>query len=118
MKKIHISKDVVRLLAVGLLIAGSGWGPLLVTETVAKPVSGQGQRDSVVFADFQYDTVSMQLTVTFASGGTYVYQDVPFEVAQDLRRVVNQGEYFAKHVRNQYACEKRESDSLLRLARN
>lgn len=114
MKKILISKDVVRLLAVGLLIAGSGWGPLLVTETVA----GQVQRDAVAFADFHYDNATMQLTVSFASGGTYVYQDVPFEVAQDLRRVVNQGEYFSKQVRNRYACEKLESAGSLHLARN
>ena len=118
MKKILISKDVVRLLAVGLLIAGSGWGPLLVTETVAEPVAGQAQRGSALFAEMHYDSETLQLSVTFTDGGTYCYHDVPFEVAQDLRRVVNQGEYFAKPVRSPYACEKLESDSALRLARN
>ncbi len=118
MKKILISKDVVRLLAVGLLIAGSGWGPLLVTETVAEPVAGQAQRGSALFAEMHYDSETLQLSVTFTDGGTYCYHDVPFEVAQDLRRVVNQGEYFAKQVRSRYACEKLESDSALRLARN
>ena len=118
MKTILMHKDMLRLLAVGLLIVCSGWGPLLVTETVAETESALAQRPGAVFAEVRYDAETMQLSLTFGNGRVYVYANVPEAVALDLQRVVNQGEYFAKHIRNHYVCERLDASHSLQVASN
>lgn len=101
MKHMVINSDVARMFAVFGLIALSGWGPLLVTETVAGPAVACS-----VFSDLSYDVATGVLGLTFPNGSRYEYHQVPLAVVKDLRRVVNPGEYFACAIRGQYPCQR------------
>lgn len=107
MKTIVFKSDAARFVAVFGLIAFSGWGPLLVTETVAGPAV---QRS--VFSELRYDAATGVLGLTFPDGARYEYHRVPLAVVKDLRRVVNPAEYFARAIRGQYPCQ-RINESLL-----
>ena len=113
MKNKALSMDMVRVLAVLFLVACSGWGPLLVAETV----EGAPAASTRLFTDLQYDVEAQVLAVTFADGSAYRYQQVPLEIYQDLQRIVNQGEYFAKHVRPRYVAERVDDQAGIQVAR-
>lgn len=53
-----------------------------------------------------YDESEKLLTLTFASGGAYVYKDVPKEVFDSLLAAESAGKYFHAHVKNKYETEK------------
>jgi hypothetical protein len=101
MKNIVINSDVARLFAVFSLIALSGWGPLLVTETIAGPAVVRSG-----FAELSYDVASGVLGLTFPDGSRYKYHQVPLDVVKDLRRVANPAEYFARSIRGQYPSQR------------
>ena len=107
MKNIVINSDVVRLFAVFGLIALSGWGPLLVTETVAGPAVVRSG-----FADLHYDVASGVLGLTFHDGSRYEYHQVPLAVVKDLRRVANPATYFSRAIRGQYPCRRIDETQL------
>lgn len=101
MKNIVFNSDIIRLLAVFGLIALSGWGPLLVTETVAGPAVARSG-----FADLRYDAGAAVLSLTFPDGSRYDYHQVPLAVVKDLRRVANPAGYFARAIRGHYPCQR------------
>jgi hypothetical protein len=39
------------------------------------------------------------------------------EVFEDFTRIVNKGEYFSKHIRNRYACDRVMTPEAMRVAR-
>ena len=99
---------VMQFCSVVALVLLSGWGPILQVEALpqARPNRVSGEVPKTAFADFQYDAGLSCLTVRFQDGRTYLYRDVPESVFTDLTRIVNRGEYFARHVRDRYACER------------
>lgn len=58
--------------------------------------------DSSNIAALGYDLESKILTVTFKSGDTYKYEDVPHNVALELTFADSVGSYFSKNVRDKY----------------
>lgn len=46
------------------------------------------------------------LEVKFKTGKTYRYQAVPEQVYNELMGSSSKGSYFAKHIRNEYTCER------------
>ena len=76
MKNKALTPDMVRILAVMFLVVCSGWGPLLVAETVDRSTVASASP----FQDLQYDSETQVLAVTFPNGVTYQYQQVPLAV--------------------------------------
>jgi hypothetical protein len=58
---------------------------------------------SSALADVEYDEFSEELTITFQDGSTYTYVGVPYEVYGSLLSAGSTGEYFNKHIRNEYS---------------
>ncbi len=63
---------------------------------------------STVIRRALYDPAKQTLAVTFASGRTYLYADVPAKVALELQTAQSIGQYFNWRIRDQY--EFRELD--------
>jgi len=55
---------------------------------------------STVIRDYSYDPDARQLRVTFVSGRRYRYDDVPAEVAQELRLAFSKGQFFNRRIRD------------------
>jgi len=55
--------------------------------------------DSTALKSADYDRKSKQLSITFHSGGTTVYEDVPEEVFDGLCKAKSAGGYFHKAIR-------------------
>jgi len=53
-----------------------------------------------------YDAATQTLFITFQSGVSYRYANVPPEVFTSLTRAESAGQYFTAHVRPQYSGEK------------
>jgi hypothetical protein len=49
-----------------------------------------------------YDERSADLRVTFVSGKTYKYYDVPRGVYESFRRAASKGTFFNAHIRDRY----------------
>lgn len=49
-----------------------------------------------------YDASKQTLAVTFATGRTYLYFDVPLDVYAELQTATSQGQYFNWRIRDQY----------------
>jgi hypothetical protein len=60
-----------------------------------------GMPSSVISA-FDYEPEECRLTVLFTSGRTYVYEDVPAEIADDFRRAPSKGAFFNRCIRDHY----------------
>lgn len=50
----------------------------------------------------EYDTVDNVLSVTFNSGKTYRYADVPKEIYQELIEARSAGKFFQSYIKAQY----------------
>jgi KTSC domain len=50
-----------------------------------------------------YDESTLQLTITFASGGTYTYYGVPKSKYVGLINAASAGTYFSDQIRDQYS---------------
>lgn len=95
-----------RMLTVGLVVtvisvtmaAGEPWGRNRVPEFT--------KIESRIFDAARYDAAQRTLTIVFASGAAYAYSGVPREVYLDFTRIVNKGEYFHRHIRNAYPCQR------------
>lgn len=49
-----------------------------------------------------YDASNQELAVTFVSGRTYIYENIPPEVALEFQSAPSQGRYFNWRIRDQY----------------
>jgi lysyl-tRNA synthetase class 2 len=65
---------------------------------------------SSVIRDYSYDQARRVLTITFVSGDTYDYFDVPRDVYEDLRAAGSRGRYFAASIRNRFSFRRRPGD--------
>jgi KTSC domain len=61
---------------------------------------------STNLASVGYDLLSQTLEVEFGSGGVYQYFDVPEHVHQELLAAGSAGSYFARSIKNSFACSK------------
>jgi hypothetical protein len=59
--------------------------------------------DSSNLASYDYDADSRVLSITFVSGRTYRYKDVPQDVADGLGSADSPGRYFNSSIKNVYA---------------
>lgn len=57
---------------------------------------------SKVIADIDYDRKSQGLKVTFVSGRTFEYIDVPAEVAASFQSAFSKGTFFNGYIRDRY----------------
>ena len=57
---------------------------------------------STVIRSFAYHPAQSQLEITFQSGKRYVYDGVPQDVAESMKRAFSKGEFFNRHIRDQY----------------
>ena len=64
---------------------------------------------STVIRWFTYRADQRQLDVTFQSGRRYVYDDVPLDVYESMRRAFSKGEFFNKHIRDRYTFTEKSS---------
>ena len=53
-----------------------------------------------------YDEVAEVLYITFKSGITYTYEDVPYYVYEELLSAESLGSYFHKNIRTKYVYHK------------
>lgn len=58
---------------------------------------------STVIQSFEYHANRRELLVVFRSGRRYIYEDVPEDIHQGMRRSFSKGEYFNEHIRDRYA---------------
>jgi lysyl-tRNA synthetase class 2 len=64
---------------------------------------------STVIRWFSYRADQRQLDITFQSGRRYVYDDVPADVYESMRKAFSKGEFFNKHIRDRYTFTERSS---------
>jgi hypothetical protein len=57
---------------------------------------------STVIRSFEYDAETRELWVLFRSGRSYVYQQVPPETFEGMRRAFAKGEYFNAEIRDRF----------------
>ena len=57
--------------------------------------------DSTNLGKTKYNTETSELTVEFAKGGSYLYEDVPISIFTKMRRSESQGKYFSKNILRQ-----------------
>ena len=71
----------------------------MVAETTDFPGSSN-------LASASYDPDVENLTITFRSGDTYVYFNVPSAAYRGLQNAGSAGEYFSRQIRNRYGYER------------
>ena len=57
---------------------------------------------SAVIRSFGYDDGRRELRIRFQSGRCYVYQDVPRETFDAMKRSFSKGEFFNEHIRDRF----------------
>lgn len=63
---------------------------------------------SSTIKEIQYSPITQELEITFHSGGTYRYKNVPKEAADAFQSADSLGSHFHKHVKPHYPGEKVE----------
>lgn len=63
-------------------------------------------KDSSAFTHHGYDPETRKLRLTFKSGGTHEYDDVPIEKYAALTGAASLGKFFHSHVKDRYATRK------------
>jgi hypothetical protein len=58
---------------------------------------------STVIQSFKYHAPKRQLLIVFRSGRRYVYEDVPEETYEELRRSFSKGEFFNERIRERFS---------------
>lgn len=53
-----------------------------------------------------YDPDTQELIITFQSGDTYIYSNVPAETYDGLTKTGSAGAYFHRHIRDSYSYER------------
>ena len=59
---------------------------------------------STVIRDFSYNVATRQLVVTFVTGRTYAYADVPPDVHNAFRASGSKGRFFNQEIRDRFDC--------------
>lgn len=59
-------------------------------------------KDSTSISSADYDIVEKILTITFNSGSSYRYADVPKEVYQELTEARSAGKFFQQYIKPVY----------------
>lgn len=67
--------------------------------------SAEGKSQAIT--SVSYDAEAKSLTVVFERG-TYVYADVPAEVAEALEKSESQGTYYNEHIKGKYTSTKQD----------
>lgn len=62
----------------------------------------QSFTNSSAIASADYDEQAQRLTITFKSGGRYLYQDVPPDVWEGLVNADSPGSYWRASIKDQY----------------
>jgi hypothetical protein len=62
---------------------------------------------STAILSFSYDPDRKELYVTFTSGGSYTYFNVPQDVYDELQAAFSKGSYFHNHILGRYAYARR-----------
>lgn len=76
---------------------------------IAPPIPDELMRfDSSQISSGQYSPSKRELRITFNSGSTYRYSDVPPNVWADMKEAPSVGSYFTRAVKGVYAYEKME----------
>jgi lysyl-tRNA synthetase class 2 len=57
---------------------------------------------STAINDIEYETERQRLIVTFVTGRTYEYIDVPADVAASFQSAASKGAFFNAHIRDRY----------------
>lgn len=59
---------------------------------------------SSVISSFTYDPERRRLVVTFVTGRTYEYAEVPQAIAANFRASFSKGVFFNEHIRDTFRC--------------
>lgn len=76
--------------------------------TSAPPDEPPERRPSNAIRSFSWDDRTRVLTVTFVSGETYVYREVPGAVYEAFLAAESWGRFFQAEIRGRYAFERVE----------
>jgi KTSC domain-containing protein len=57
---------------------------------------------STVIRSFTYHAAQNQLEITFQSGRRYVYERVPPEIYEAMKKAFSKGEFFNEHIRDRF----------------
>ena len=63
---------------------------------------------SAVIRSYEYCASRRELRVTFQSGRSYVYQDVPVEAYSALKNAFSKGEFFNANIRDRYTFSRED----------
>jgi hypothetical protein len=58
---------------------------------------------STVIRFFAYDAAQRRLEITFQSGRRYVYERVPPEVYESMKKAFSKGEFFNEQIRDRFS---------------
>ena len=58
---------------------------------------------STVIRSFNYDADSRRLHIVFQSGRRYMYEDVPAEMYEEMKRSFSKGEFFNTRIRDHFS---------------
>jgi len=58
--------------------------------------------DSSMIREVEYEKSARELVITFMSGKTYVYCDVPAAVYRDLLKAASKGSFFLDNIKDTY----------------
>jgi len=67
---------------------------------IKKSQLGHIETESEAIASLEYDLENQQMTCVFHKRGTYVYYDMPPDVAADWNSAGSRGIYFNLYIRN------------------
>ncbi len=68
---------------------------------------------SAVIRSYEYCAPRRELRVTFQSGRSYVYQDVPAEAYSAMKNAFSKGEFFNENIRDRYTFNREDSPASL-----
>jgi KTSC domain-containing protein len=63
---------------------------------------------SAVIRSYEYCASRRELRVTFQSGRSYVYQDVPAEAYSAMKNAFSKGEFFNANIRDRYTFSRED----------
>lgn len=61
---------------------------------------------STVVSDFSYDSETSTLTITYVSGTTYAYKNVPERLYKEMRAYRSKGSFLKHYIKGKFKFEK------------
>jgi len=61
---------------------------------------------STVVTGFSYDSETSTLSVTYVSGGTYVYKNVPERLYKEMKAYRSKGSFLKHYIKGKFEFEK------------